>query len=80
MIEEEHGYWIESNEPIEAGEYPERPLVDERCKECPNSEMRYWTFRMNGSKHRDRFKSIICHAGKVPICRNGFIQPEEFEC
>lgn len=75
-----HRGWIESKHPIgySEEEYEERPLLDPLCKKCDHSQMRYYNFHMGN--YKDKFKSNICIAGKVTICKNGFIRPEEFEC
>ena len=78
MKSEKSDNWSEYSEPMLAEEdYDYRPLIsnDADCIKCKHGKMKYYHCVMGS--YRDHFKSILCEAGKVPVCRNGFIKKEE---
>lgn len=75
---EEHGYWTVYSQPIlDEEDYEYRPVIndDADCKTCIHGQMEYYHCQIGA--FRDQFKSLLCKAGKVPVCRNGFIKAEE---
>ena len=58
--------------------YDIRPksLIGAKCYKCKHGRRTYHHYRSDN--YEDKYQSLICEAAKVPICRNGFIQEEEF--
>ena len=75
--------WIETDYPLRGNEddYPYRPVIkkDRDCFKCEYGKMIYMTYDPPyGCNYMDKYKSLLCEAGKVPICRHGFIKKKEF--
>ena len=63
---------LETKGPMNYRHYPLK-ATNPRCLLCEHSVMRYWTGRYG------QYKSTLCTPGKVLVCIQGFIQPEEME-
>lgn len=59
---------IESNEPLNDKPYKEIGCEPE-CKVCPHGKLRYFTHQYGG-----QYQSILCIAGRYPVCVGGFLK------